>query len=561
MKKDSRQNSGGQLVAIFSRVLALAILVGALLQATARAADMYWVGGPYEDFGVPSNWRDGVVPGAADNAYWTNNAASMVKFESGDRVCANAVFNNGPDMFHLGLYYDFSWTVANSFVIGQDAGSTGFVYDTAGGAGRLLVTNSAGTGALVIGQAGTGTLWLRGGTVVADQLFATNGASSVFTFASGTLNTLHGATIGGDFVIGSTPDTTIAIWNMTGGTNVTGAAYTSIGDINGSASKGAVTVSGTSTVWTNRGILYMGLYTGNNRLVVTNGGHVYTTGSANLGIYGAPVHPAYTSTNNTVLLTGSSSLWCVDSDLNIGNFGGANTITIQDDGELRAGNVCIGVSSFGNRLTMSGGRLTVTNSGGAALLNVRGGTLALSGGTATVDTLYATNGVNSIVAFDGGTLATKSTVVSNDAVFTVGNGTDAAMLDLRGGTHSFAGGLTLAANATLAIGGTNAIGAAVITGNVTLQEGAAFDCDFNATTNDRVQVNGTVALPALATVTLRALEPSPRRQIPMLQASAITGDVSGWPLTRANQTVYQAVVVGNQLILRPAPMGTTIMMK
>lgn len=93
----------------------------------------------------------------------------------------------------------------------------------------------------------------------------------------------------------------------------------------------------------------------------------------------------------------------------------------------------------------------------------------------------ATNGTSSVIRFTKGTLAVQlSSQISNSVPFVAGNGTDAAVLALSGGTHSFADGLVVNTNAVFALGGTNALGtAASIAGNVTLRSGAVLDCDFN----------------------------------------------------------------------------------
>src|SRR5206468_9219337 len=52
-----------------------------------------------------------------------------------------------------------------------------------------------------VGQSGGGTFNLSGGEVVADTLLATNGAQSIFNFASGTLRTRN-ATFAAQFVVG-----------------------------------------------------------------------------------------------------------------------------------------------------------------------------------------------------------------------------------------------------------------------------------------------------------------------------------------------------------------------
>jgi len=77
------------------------------------------------------------------------------------------------------------------------------------------------------------------------------------------------------------------------------------------------------------------------------------------------------------------------------------------------------------------------------------GRLILNDGVVTADRLVVTNGADSVVTFNGGTLRTGGTIVSNGLAFTIGNGTDAATLGLAGGQHTFVNGLAMSANSTL----------------------------------------------------------------------------------------------------------------
>jgi hypothetical protein len=71
------------------------------------------------------------------------------------------------------------------------------------------------------------------------------------------------------------------------------------------------------------------------------------------------------------------------------------------------------------------------------------------------------------IQFSSGTLVvTQATTVANGAAFIVGNGTQPATLQLDGGTHSFANGLVISANATLK-------GTGTVLGSITVLPGGS----------------------------------------------------------------------------------------
>lgn len=215
-----------------------------------------------------------------------------------------------------------------------------------------------------------------------------------------------------------------------------------------SSSNNTVWVTGDGSVWTNGFAVYVGLLGAGNSLIISNGAKVFDA-YGSIGLYAS-------ASNNTVSVTGDGSLWRTTADLYLGTDGAQNTLNILSGGAVLANNLSVGVnsSSTGNLLNVTGGNLTVTNSTGSSLLEVRRGTLSFNGGTIRADRLLATNGANSVVVFNAGTLSTLSATISNGQPFTVGNGTDAAVLQLRGGTNRFEGGLTIAGNATLSGNGT-----------------------------------------------------------------------------------------------------------
>jgi T5SS/PEP-CTERM-associated repeat protein len=218
-----------------------------------------------------------------------------------------------------------------------------------------------------------------------------------------------------------------------------------------------VLVTGSGSVWTNRTDLGVGFEGAGNQLTVANGGRV----ESEYGYLGF----AASSSNNTVTVIGTDSIWNNHNNLYVGANGGGNQLTIAAGGTVLAGQIIVGLlpSSSNNTLEAYGGSLHVTNAAGNAVLDVRRGMLLLNSGAVTVDGLLATNG-SSVVQFNGGVLSTRTTVVANASAFVVGNGLDSAMLNLLGGGHSFADGLTIASNATLAGSGT-------ITAGVTIQSG------------------------------------------------------------------------------------------
>ena len=186
-----------------------------------------------------------------------------------------------------------------------------------------------------------------------------------------------------------------------------------------------------------------------NALIITNGGLLTSAD----GVIGNSI----VSSNNIAWVTGPGSLWSNGGSLYVGNTGSFNTLTLTNGGSVLATNIVVGFesSSTGNVITVSGGHLLATNADGGGALEVRYGALVFNSGTVTVDRLLLTNGANSVFNFNGGTLHSGGSVVTNGALFKVGNGISAAVLHLAGGTHSFADGLFINTNGWLT--GTGAI--------------------------------------------------------------------------------------------------------
>ncbi|MEI7437134.1 MAG: hypothetical protein WCL16_10060, partial [bacterium] len=158
----------------------------------------------------------------------------------------------------------------------------------------------------------------------------------------------------------------------------------------------------------------------NNMIVVTNGGRVFTGGTASLGSTAG-------DSQNAAIVTGSGSLW-----------------------------------SLGNQTLIVG----ATNSSNNSLTIDQGGTVD------NIGTLTLAGALNS-VSLRGGTLGVANTVYTNGP-FTVGDGTQSATLKvLAGGTLAFNSGLLITNNATLTGVGTVNAGTAgvLITNGATINPG------------------------------------------------------------------------------------------
>ena len=147
----------------------------------------------------------------------------------------------------------------------------------------------------------------------------------------------------------------------------------------------------------------------------------------------------------------------------------SGTVSFMGGSMVLSSNLLVGSESNSvARMFVDGGDITVTNASASATIDVFNGTLTLDGGTLTVDRLLVTRSAGQLV-LSGGLLRTKASVVSNGLPFVVGDGNNAAALELLGGTHTFAHGLVISSNATLK-------GCGTIIGNVTNNGTIATNC-------------------------------------------------------------------------------------
>ena len=240
------------------------------------------------------------------------------------------------------------------------------------------------------------------------------------------------------------------------------------------ATNDVVIITGPGSLWTNSSTFTVGSFGGSNAMTISSGGQLFNT----RGIVGSG------SASNLVLVTGAGSLWNNSADLYIGNSVNAlgNQLVVSNNATVLTTNLVVGVSSssLNNLVTVAGGNLFATNASQLGNLDVRRGTLNLLSGLVEADRLFLTNGTSSGLNFSGGRFNARNSTVNNTQPFAIGSGTAWAQFCLKGGTHSFANGLSVSSNAWLTGGGT-------IAGNVTNAGVLAPDASFGS-----LNINGAL---------------------------------------------------------------------
>jgi T5SS/PEP-CTERM-associated repeat protein len=222
-------------------------------------------------------------------------------------------------------------------------------------------------------------------------------------------------------------------------------------------------VAGAGTELTNSGILQLNGIAG--RLVVSNGATVFSTEGRIGGISN--------SLANAVVVTDAGSVWS-NKLLFVGYSGSDSQLLITNAGTVFAGvSAYLGFdppASTNNRLVVDGGRLLATNGGSSGLV-LDSGTAVLNAGLMQLDFLFSQL-ASGVFEFNGGTLkiGRANSTYDNGRVFTVGDGTRTAALQLAGGTASFVSGLVIANNATLTGSGT-VVGTVFVTSGGTISPG------------------------------------------------------------------------------------------
>jgi T5SS/PEP-CTERM-associated repeat protein len=365
---------------------------------------------------------------------WISSGDLFVGFNGAGN---SMVISNGGSIYNSQVDFGgvLGWGAAssNNTVIVTDAGSTW--------------TNS---GNLTVGYEGSGNSMVisnRGTVAVASNSYIGNASTSSNNSVLVT-GTNSAWTNTGDLYVGNAGSgNSLVISNG-------GKVFNAMGYIGSesTATGNLVTVTGSNSSWINSGDLYVGYAGQSNRLVISDGGFV-----SNVNGFDDGVDP--TDAYNSVLVTGSGSRWVNSGNLTFGLAGHDNSLVISDGGIVTVGvDTKIGdlATASNNSVLVTGSNSLWTNTGnlyvgndgsGNSLVISNGGTVANSWGfignnaassnnsvlVTGKDTLFNTwelrigqdGSGNSVVISDGGTITNGWTYIgtsdranSNTAIVT-----------------------------------------------------------------------------------------------------------------------------------------------
>jgi T5SS/PEP-CTERM-associated repeat protein len=313
------------------------------------------------------------------------------------------------------------WSCANELHVGS------------AGDGNLLIVTNGGTVRNSQGQMGWDSLSTGNMAIV-------TGSGSLWTNFNG-LDIGHGGA--GNLLLITNGGTVAALYGALGfGTDSTG---------------NVLIVTGSNSLWSSVGGVFAGWFGAGNWLVASNGA-IVRSGGGTLGEESG-------GNNNIAVVTGSGTVWSNNGSLYVGKNGTGNQLLVSNAATVFASaslHIGFNATATNNLVRNDGGNILITG-----MLGLRRGTVLLNSGVITAGQLSATYPQGEFL-FNSGTLNAGSSDVNNGRALFVGDGTNAAALNLAGydyETHSFASGLTLRSNATLA-------GAGTIDGVVTVQPGA-----------------------------------------------------------------------------------------
>ena len=168
--------------------------------------------------------------------------------------------------------------------------------------------------------------------------------NSVFVIGTNSLWTNSG-----DLVVG-VDGTANSLVISNGGTVMNGqSTYGGVIGLNADSLSNSVLVTGTNSLWTNRGDFIVGVAGGANSLIVSNGGKIVDNTGYLGGANYISISPVYfytsiigyttnviisSSSLNTVLVTGSNSLWSNTTALSVGYGGVSNSLIISNGGQV-----------------------------------------------------------------------------------------------------------------------------------------------------------------------------------------------------------------------------------
>ncbi len=262
------------------------------------------------------------------------------------------------------------------------------------------MTNPGST--IFLGTQGIGQMTLSNGTVNTSATIVGNVGSGVgtLTVAGGTLTAPDG------FDVGESGGSTGAVW-MTGGTLLA----TNSNQLIGLSGVGQMTMSngavqfrrvliassniGTFTIAGGTNSISTELHIGssNTGTLWLTGGRLVTTNTTamNIGRFGVGQ------------MTVSNGTWLATNAVVGANTGSQGTLTVAGGSSTVSSNLTVGRYACDSTaiVNVNAGTLAVTNSAVNAVLDVRGGTLTVNGGSLQADLLYVTNACARLIRTGG----------------------------------------------------------------------------------------------------------------------------------------------------------------
>jgi T5SS/PEP-CTERM-associated repeat protein/autotransporter-associated beta strand protein len=326
-----------------------------------------------------------------------------------------------------------------------------------------------------------------------------------------------------------------------------------VGSYSPDSSNNSVLVTGTSSLWTNSGDLYVGEDGHDNSLVISNGGTVAVVSNSYIGY-------TNTSSNNSVLVTGTDSLWTNSGGLVVGNSGSGNSLTIADGGTVAASSIVI-AQNAGSSGTLNIGRFGTNDLGG----RIAAPTIAFGDGTGainfnqrdatTITAAISGNGTLSQLGAGTTTLSasntyTGATTVAAGRLVVDGSIASSAVSVQNGGTL---GGSGAVGSTTIDSGGTispgNSPGNLTVEGNLVWNGGGNYNWQVLGTTNTAGFAAGTTwdLLTVTGTLDLTALSAGSKFNINLWSLASTGPDIDGDISDFDSATSYEwlAVVASN----------------
>ena len=346
---------------------------------------MAWGSGSYTTNNFAITGQSGYVLSISNDALYIATAPvpSNILYVGSNSSSQTTNFTSGTNIY-TGVYVGYSAAaLSNKLVVSgnstllTNSGDTYIGYD---GHNNSMVISNGGT---VVNSNG----WIGYGSTASNNIVTVNGGTwsnsgNLYVGLDGASNSLvitNGGTVQSAAVFVGHYATAVGNLLAVSGTqstlNVSGDLYVGyagqsnrmvissggfVSDVNGfddgvspSDSHNSVLVTGSGSVWTNSGNLTFGLAGHDNSLVISNSGFVAVGGESIIGNQS-------TASNNSVLVTGAGSLWTNSQDLTIGSDGSGNSLSILNGGSVSVlGNtngVAIGLNadSSNNSVTVSG---------------------------------------------------------------------------------------------------------------------------------------------------------------------------------------------------------------